>query len=316
MRHYLFIQPPLEFTQLPPAVLLDHCGRDVERILSGLPLSGGGLLLAAGVVASARRGENRSFAARLAQVFPGELSELRVEVGLLVDARQLPPRDLTVEAGEADQAEPSSLCVSRLREDARGGRGDLRIAAPRMLRQVSEGTAYVVHVPNHFDERRFSHLAQVALVEGETPLHVEGCALVVRRSTLPVFVSPKAQEAGQTEQRARGRPVFELRHLGAAVAVELCGQSVGTARVCDKRRVLFERQPGLGPVVILQRVERDPFDPPAYLFAQAGGERRVERKEKFELRVGPQPRGLVDVHSAATRDEVEDLAAEEVVKVA
>src|SRR4051812_9370263 len=128
MRHYLFIQPPLEFTQLPPAVLLDHCGRDVERTLSGLPLSGGGLLLAAGVVAGARRGENRSFAARLAQVFPGELSELRVEVGLLVDARQLRPRDLTVEAGGADQAEAASVCVSRFRGDARGGRGAPRTA--------------------------------------------------------------------------------------------------------------------------------------------------------------------------------------------
>src|SRR5205085_721602 len=44
-------------------------------------------------------------------------------------------------------------------------------------------------------------------------------------------------------------------------------------------------------------------------------ERRVEREEEFQLRVGAQARRLVHVHASPARHEVEDRPAEEVVYV-
>ena len=153
-------------------------------------------------------------------------------------------------------------------------------------------------------------------MESEPTLFVESLANDFGRRALAVLVEAEAQYVREAEHDARGRAVFERDHLLAAVAVEARRQAVRSFDVGNERGVLLAREQGLGVEIVLQRVERDALYLLLDLRAQVPVERRVEREQELELRVGAQARRLVEVYAAAVRDEVEDGSTEEVVYVA
>ena len=128
-------------------------------------------------------------------------------------------------------------------------------------------------------------------------------------------VETEAQQIGDAQERLLCAPVAERHEFGAPVACELRGQAVGPLCVCEERGVLCARKLHLGGAPILQRIERDVFEPAAHLRAQARIERGVEREQKLQLRVGAQPRRLIDVHAALLCHVVIDRATEEVGQV-
>src|SRR5437763_9297393 len=149
----------------------------------------------------------------------------------------------------------------------------------------------------------------------EPPLRVERAANLFGRAALAVLVDAEADDVRRAQDGARRLAVFERNHLLAPVALDARGQPAGPPGVGDERRVLLSREPRLGLEVVLKGVERDAFEAALDLVAQGAVERRVEREEELELRVGAQARRLVRVRAAAAGDEIEDGAAEEVVKV-